>query len=261
MRRVLKSCLARVADRAAADGITVLIYHRVGAGTPDERDLAVADFTQQLEVLARHRTISIDGAEQQLRAGDRTPGVVLTFDDGFADMYHNAWPALRDRGIPFTLYLASGFVGGTMHWDGSTAKAAGPALSWAQLEEMQASGLCTVGNHTHSHVRPEHLDAAELDLCSDTISERLGVRPKHFAYPWGIAVPARQAVLAERFHTAVTGTLGRNLPGQDLLELNRIPVRRTDPLAFFVAKLGGTLRAERTYGQIVSAAKRAGVRA
>src|SRR5947199_6940582 len=119
MRRVLKSCLARVADRAAADGITVLIYHRVGAGTPDERDLAVADFTQQLDVLARHRTISIDAAEQQLRDEDRSPAVVVTFDDGFADMYHNAWPALRDRRIPFTLYLASGFVGGTMHWDGS----------------------------------------------------------------------------------------------------------------------------------------------
>ena len=34
------------ADRVIkpADGVTVLIYHRVGGGSPDERDMLVEDF-------------------------------------------------------------------------------------------------------------------------------------------------------------------------------------------------------------------------
>ena len=42
-----------------------------------------------------------------------------------------------------------------MRWEGSTAREQGaPALTWDQLREMVDSGLCTVGNHTHTHVRP-----------------------------------------------------------------------------------------------------------
>jgi hypothetical protein len=67
--------------------------------------------------------------------------------------------------------------------------------------------------------------------------------------------------LRERFETAATGILGRNLPGQDLLRLRRIPVRGSDPLSFFAAKLTGRrLRAERSYAFIVATAKQAGLR-
>ena len=119
--------------------------------------------------------------------GDETPSVVLTFDDGFRDVFENAWPMLRDRELPFTIYLASAYVGGTMHWDGSTAKAAGPALTWDQLAEMVGSGLCTIGNHTHSHVRPELLTEAELDRCSTEIEQHLGVTAAALHLPVGCA--------------------------------------------------------------------------
>lgn len=62
-----------------------------------------------------------------------------------------------------------------MHWEGATATAAGPALSWRQLEQLMGSGLCTLGNHTHHHVRPEVLTTAELDASTEAMLERLGV--------------------------------------------------------------------------------------
>jgi hypothetical protein len=45
------------------------------------------------------------------------------------------------------------------------------------------------------------------------------------------------------------------------MRLRRVPVRRTDPLEFFRAKLSGQLRAERAYQRLVAAAKLAGLRA
>jgi hypothetical protein len=262
VRQIVKAALARgVPPIGRTAGATLLIYHRVGGGSPDERDLAPDEFRRQLDVLADHEVVHLDTALDRLHAGDPRPSVVLTFDDGFADVHEHAWPLLRERRIPFTVYLATAFVGGVMHWDGSTAKAAGPALSWQQLGEMQASGLMTLGNHTHRHARPELLTTEELDSCSAEIETRLGVPPDHFAYPWGIPVPSMEAALGSRFRSACTGQLGRNLPGADPVLLRRLPVRRTDPIGFFSAKLRGRLGAERTYAGMVRGAKALGARA
>ncbi|GLW55801.1 polysaccharide deacetylase family protein [Kitasatospora phosalacinea] len=262
IRSKVKQQLARAAGRVPGEGATVLIYHRVGGGTADELDLATADFTAQADLLAElppGRVVPLDTAADRLGAGLRTPSTVLTFDDGFADTYETAWPLLKERGLPFTVYLASGLVGGPMRWEGSTAKGA-PAtgLSWEQLREMTASGLCTVANHTRSHARPELLTTAELDACGDDVEEHLGTRPKHFAYTWGRPVPHMDAALRARFRTSATGQVGRNLPGYDPVRFHRVPVRRTDPIDFFRAKLYGRLLPERAYARIVATAKAVG---
>ena len=258
---------ARLKRRLAArpgppsGGCTMLIYHRVGGGTPDERDLGVTAFRAQMDALTRHRVVSLDQALDELAAGDERQKVVITFDDGFADVADPALGILVERDLPFTLYLATAYVGGQMHWDGSTAKAPGPALTWSQLADLAASPLCTIGNHTHTHARPEALTSEELDRCTEEIESRLGTTPRHFAYTWGIPVPRMEPELRARFRSAATGELGRNRPGTDPYRLRRVPVRGSDPLEFFEAKLRGRLLPERAYGAIVATAKRVGLRA
>lgn len=258
-RALVKRGLADLGRAAPATGTTILIYHRVGGGSSDERDVEVESFERQLELLSRHRVVSLDDALDALDAGDDEPRVVLTFDDGFADVHRHAFPRLTDRGLPFTLYVATAFLGGQMHWEGSTASGPGPALTWQQLGELAASPLCTIANHTHNHARPESLNAEELDRCSEVLEQRLGITPRHFAYPWGIRVPEAEAWLAPRFRSAVLCRVGRNHPDTHRLRLRRVPVRRTDPLEFFAAKLRGRLGPERAYETLVTVAKRLGV--
>ena len=256
VRRALKRGLALLDNGGEPSGATLLIYHRIGGGTPDELDLPTAAFERQLDLLAGHNVVSLDTALDRLDAGDSSPSVVLTFDDGFEDVYRNAWPILRDRRLPFTIYLASAFVGATMRWEGSTAAGApGRGLTWDQLSEMVESGLCTVGNHTHRHVRPDEITAGELDECSSAVSDHLGVVPQHFTYPWGIVDPTAESLVRERFRSASTGELGRNLPATDRTRLRRVPVRQSDPEPFFAAKLRGGLLPERVYGRMVGSAK------
>jgi len=261
VRATFKKQLARVSRNGPAEGTTLLVYHRVGGGSTDERDTPAASFARQLDALAGHEVLALDVALDRLDADDRRPSVVLTFDDGFSDVHDNAWPLLRERALPFTLYLATGHLGGTMHWEGSTAQAPGPALRWEQVAEMAGSGLCTLGNHTHTHAPPGKLTPAELDQCSDAIEHRLGARPRHFAYTWGVEVPWMRQALRVRFRSAATGRLGRNRPGYDPLSLRRVPVRGSDPIEFFAAKLTGSLFPERAYDLAVKAAKRLGARA
>lgn len=258
VRTTLKTVLARAASGHAAEGLSMLVYHRIGGGTSDERDVTVDAFRAHVDVLRRHRVVSLDQALEELAATDASPKIVITFDDGFADVYTRAWRLLAEQGLPFTLYLSTAYVGGVMHWEGSTA-APEPALSWDQLDELAASPLVTIGNHTHTHAHPAALTTEELDRCSAVITQRLGVTPQHFAYPWGVPVPAMEAALRERFRSAATGELGRNLPGTNPLRLRRIPVRGTDPPRFFAAKLTGRLLPERAYAAIVATAKRVGI--
>src|SRR5690625_5011153 len=208
MRASIKRALAQFGSRRPGQGMTLLTYHRVGGGSADELDLDATTFAAQVEALSRHDVVSLDAAAQMLdddavRAG----AVVVTFDDGFADMYEHAWPRLAERRLPFTLYLATAYIGGDLRWEGSTAQSAlGAALTWDQIGEMADSGLCTIGNHTHRHVVPTRLTPDELDACNDAIEQRLGVRPRHFAYPWGrVAPPAAEAEVRTRFRTAATG--------------------------------------------------------
>jgi peptidoglycan/xylan/chitin deacetylase (PgdA/CDA1 family) len=263
LRRTLKRGLAATARPVEllgreASGTTVLIYHRVGGGTPDERDLLASEFEAQVEELARHRVVHLDTALDEIEAGDDSPKVVITFDDGFEDVHRTAWPLLRSAGLPFTLYVTTAYLDGTMHWPGSTSQHPGPALGWDQLQELAASELTTIGNHTHTHARPEALSAEELDTCSGLLERRLGVVPRHFCFTWGAPVPAARPLLEARFRSAATGLVGRNEHGQDLLDLHRVPVRGTDPLGFFRAKLTGQLGPERAYERIVQIAKSAG---
>lgn len=259
-RARLKAGLAGVGRDVPAQGATLLIYHRVGGGSPDELDLPVPAFAGQLEQLEAHDVVALDTALDRLDSGDTRASVVLTFDDGFEDVHAHAWPLLRERGLPFTVYLASGYVSQPMVWEGSTAKGAtGRGMSWAQLGELVDSGLCTIGNHTHRHVRPENLTEEEVDACTASVERHLGMTPRHFTYPWGVRVNEMEAALRERFRSASSGELGRNLPGTERVRLRRVPVRQSDPEAFFAAKLVGSLGPERAYAGIVRLAKSVGL--
>jgi len=260
LRRALKGGLVRLAafDRARPVGATLLTYHRVGGGTPDELDLPVDVFSAQLDALIDdgHEVVALDVALDRLDVGDPRPSVVLTFDDGFADVHAHAFPELSERQLPFTLYLVGGLIGAAMVWEGSDADSQGSAsLTWDAVTEMYDTGLCTVGNHTYAHARPEVMTVAELDRCSDVIERNLAHRPSHFAWTWGIPVPAVLPAVRERFRSAATGDLGRNPPGTDHYALRRVPVRASDPLPFFRAKLAGDLKPERAYDTLVRTAK------
>ena len=154
-------------------------------------EVRLADFRRQLDWLSGNREV-VDLGEALVRWEE--PGaerlVVLTFDDGYRDNYTTAFPLLKELGLPFTLYLATDSI--------ETGVPLGPPsgaepLSWEQIGTMLESGLVTVGAHTHRHLDLRQLSIdeveSELGTSDDLIEKRLGIRPLHFAYPWGFWSP------------------------------------------------------------------------
>jgi peptidoglycan/xylan/chitin deacetylase (PgdA/CDA1 family) len=235
--------------RPPGAGLAVLIYHRVGGRTPVSVDLPLELFEAQLDVLAAHyQVLSLDAAAEHLEEGQPPrgkPAVVLTFDDGTADFCDVAVPALVERGLPVTLYVATEFVEEQRPFpeDGQPA-------SWAGLRDVLGTGLVTIGSHTHAHRLLDRVDGAtaadELDRASGLLRERLGVDVRHFAYPKALLGSSEaEAEVRRRFRTAaVAGTHLNRWQGTDLHRLARSPIQVGDGLRWFERKVDGGLQLE-----------------
>lgn len=192
MRTLLKASFARLAAatgavrRRHAGRLVVLTFHRV---RPDGEAAAgrllraletpVSDF-RRLLVWLRERYEPLALADWLAReAPPARAAFAVTFDDGWADNYHHAFPVLRDLGIPATIFLATGAVEDrTPFWwqrpgladaeierlkrlpaaERAAQLAAFPAadaaadfLTWKQVREMGRSGLVRFGAHGHGH--------------------------------------------------------------------------------------------------------------
>ncbi len=192
MRTLLKASFARLAAatgavrRRHAGRLVVLTFHRVrpdgeaAAGRPLRAlETPVSDFRRLLVWLrARYEPLAL--ADWLAReAPPARAAFAVTFDDGWADNYHHAFPVLRDLGIPATIFLATGAVEDrTPFWwqrpgladaeierlkalpprERAARLAAYPAadaaadfLTWDQVRELGRSGLVRFGAHGHGH--------------------------------------------------------------------------------------------------------------
>jgi peptidoglycan/xylan/chitin deacetylase (PgdA/CDA1 family) len=175
--------------------VAVLMYHSVSAEVRGKfRPFSVEPllFEEHMATLADHGCHVMSVAQliafrsQHDFLPERT--VVLTFDDAFTDFHEAALPVLVRHGFDATLYVPTGYVGGTSTWlwkEGQTHK---PVLSWAGLAEIAASGI-EVGSHSHSH---PHLDLVgapmlryEIVDSRTLLEDRLQQEVTTFAYPYG----------------------------------------------------------------------------
>ena len=65
--------------------------------------------------------------------------ILLTIDDGFTSFYENAWPYLKEKKIPFILFISTEAVGKYGY------------MNWNQIKEIESEEFAFIGNHSHSH--------------------------------------------------------------------------------------------------------------
>lgn len=230
--------------------VLMLIYHRVGRRSSSPVDLDQHEFGRQLDVLAASgRVVSLDTAVTMLTESDHRvsvtePAVVITVDDGTGDWPDLVMPALVDRDLPGTFYVATDFVERQRPFpDG------GAPVSWDGLADMLSTGLATIGSHTHTHRVMHDVSAGEskeeVDRSVELIENRLGVTPRHFAYPKAVAPsPAAETVVRRRFDSATLAGNRGSRRGADVHRLGRHALTAADTLSSFQRKVGGGMLLE-----------------
>jgi len=206
--------------------VPVLMYHHLLPPAEAKKINAVwlsvspEIFDQQLSYLQKkgYQTISL----AQLMTGlpnNSLPAkpVVLTFDDGYRELFANLYPLLQKYNFKATLFLISQSLGGERY------------LDWWQVREMVSSGLVEVGDHTLSH--PSLIKDGEAEESNQILGARnileqnLGQAVKVFAYPYGNYNQTSEKILQEGgFVAAVTTKRGNPVCVGLPYEISRIRV-------------------------------------
>ncbi|HRA46528.1 MAG TPA: polysaccharide deacetylase family protein [Thermomicrobiales bacterium] len=97
------------------DGILVFNYHRIGTASESEFDRDVfsttADqFDEQMDFLKRNFDVISPHDLPAARRQGKGRYVLITFDDGYIDNYHTAFPILKRHGLPATFFIPTGFI-------------------------------------------------------------------------------------------------------------------------------------------------------
>jgi peptidoglycan/xylan/chitin deacetylase (PgdA/CDA1 family) len=139
--RTLLSALQR--HRAGGRRVLVLSYHRVVGDLAAEPlrtlptlNISQKTFRRQLEqLLETHDIVTIDEALAVLAGMERARRdvAVITFDDGYRDVFDWAFPAMRELNVTGVSYVPSSFVG--------TRKRLGHDRLWPVLQRMSAQAI------------------------------------------------------------------------------------------------------------------------
>ncbi len=168
----------------------ILMYHHIARDTPDSTSVTPEIFKKHIEYLSENgfNIWPLYKTLKHLTTGKAIPDktVVLTFDDAYQSVYSEAFPVLKFRNWPFTVFVTTEYLGNSSR----------NYMSWEQLQEVQRYGA-DIGNHTlsHPHLVRYQPDETEQQWFVRTVNEieqaqqlllKKEVNPiKVLAYPYG----------------------------------------------------------------------------
>ena len=155
--------------------------------------------------------------ENELKNNKSQRKVLLTIDDGFLSFYKSAWPVLKQKKIPFILFVSTREVGAFNY------------MTWDQIREISKEKFVEIGNHSHTH---EYLVDENSDLIRKDIEKsisifkkELGTNSDFFSYPFGeYSVEFKNIIKSLNFKYAFGQHSGVMDETKDFYELPRFPI-------------------------------------
>lgn len=229
-----------------ANAAVVFMYHRFGESEHSSTNVTLEQFEAHLDFLAREGfdVWPLPKLVLHLKNGEPVPDkvVAITIDDAYLSVYEHAFPMLKERGMPFTVFVATDPVDRNLP----------DYMNWDQLRELHAAGV-TLANHGASHdylirrepgesesdwqrrVR-EDIVRTQMRL-QEELGEDVNETPRLFAYPFGEYNVEMMNMLEQMGYAAFGQHSGALGPYNNLRALPRFPINeRYAELASFSLK-------------------------
>lgn len=206
----------------------VLQYHHVSDTTPKATSVTPELFRQHMEHLEAHDfdIVSLPELVEKLKRGEPLPDktAAITFDDAYDSVYDVAFPMLKKRDWPFTVFV------NTQPLD----QGVGGFSTWEELREMAKHGA-SIANHTTRHNHLQRLKKGEsqkewqaritqeVEKAEERIKEETGQNHKMVAYPYGEYNNRVKQLLEDLGYVAFGQQSGPLASNSDLLAMPRFP--------------------------------------
>jgi len=178
--------------------VPILLYHHISDTLDSQYNVRPERFAEQMKWLydRGYSTVTIADVARAVNEGFELPPrpVVLTFDDGYLDVYQNAYPILQQYGYVATFYIIA-----------NTVDTAGN-LNTKKLQKLLASGW-EIGSHsmTHADLTGESNWEYEIIGAKSYLEDKLDTDIFTFAYPFGKANLELRAYTLNAGYSAAVG--------------------------------------------------------
>ena len=167
--------------------VPILNYHYI-QNPPNQKDNLIVNlsvtpdnFREQMLYLVNNKiqTLTMQDLLDALQNKKSVSNsVILTFDDGYIDFYTNAFPILKEYDLKATVFMITSKIGKAGY------------LTSAQIQELDRSGLITIGSHTTNHIslkdQTEQKVNFEIEQSKLILEKNVGHKIVFFAYPNGL---------------------------------------------------------------------------
>jgi len=155
--------------------------------------------------------------------------VIMYFDEGFKDIYLNAYPIFKKYKLLFVLFITTDFINQKQLY-----------LNWDEIRKM--TDLAEIGSHGVTHrdfvdLTDEELKK-ELFESGEKIKKEMGKKPIALSFPHGKYNQKIKDLVRETGYKFAVTTKRGEADLKDKFELKKITIYPTDDMMLFKLKLG-----------------------
>ena len=200
-------------------GIISLMYHRFEENKYPSTNIRINDFKEHIKIIEENdiKFINPKNFKNELKKNKLQRKILLTIDDGFLSFYKNAWPILKEKKIPFILFVSTREVGAFNY------------MNWEQIRELSKEDFVEIGNHSHTHEylvdENNELIKKDIETSIAIFEKNLGKNSIFFSYPFGEYSNDFKSIIKNfGFEYAFGQHSGVIDETKDLYELPRYPI-------------------------------------
>ena len=200
------------------NGVIALMYHRFDETKYPSTNINMKDFKEHITIILKknYSFYNPKDFDFDFFKPKKNKKILLTVDDAFTSFYENAWPYLKQKKIPFILFVSTQSVGKKGY------------MTWEQIKEVENSSYGFIGNHSHSHeylVKYSFEDFRnDIDTSIEILKKNIGYNPIFFSYPFGEYSLLQKQYIAKKFKFGFGQNSGVIDLNKDVFELPRFPI-------------------------------------
>jgi len=218
--------------------IPILMYHSI----IDDHDKSVSinSFKKQMIFMKKmgYQTIGF----KDLNNNNNKKKFIITFDDGYENIFINAFPILMRLGFKATCFIIANKIGHYNQWDINKNNFKKMKLmNFDQINEWLRNGF-DVGSHTMDHLNLIELNNEnknhQIINSKKFFKDIFNLKIESFAYPFGSYDDETLNIIKKHYDYAVTTKRSRFIKNKFSNELlPRVPINKNDNLFKFFLKI------------------------